>query len=152
MSMPRREPRDRDLQLLRSFGAADGREDALRRKIAAGIEVDRQSHIEISPWLDCDRLEDPDLDPERVAAAASARISGPSHPSYGALSDSAVSILADLSSGGETPTRHQSESAPAGCSSTRVLLVIAVVGALFLAVDLLAARMAAVFRGQTLSK
>ena len=151
--MANRQPRGRELQLLRSFGAGDGREEALRRKIAEDVEVDRRSHLEMSPWLDCDRLEcfGPDLDPELVAAAASARLCGPPHPDYGALSDGGVSLLEDLSSGGEQlelpPAEHHSELAR---SSRRVLAVLAVLCALLLTVVLFEAKTAPAFKEQSI--
>ena len=141
--MANRQPRGRELQLLRSFGAADGREEALRRKIDAEVEVDRRSHLEISPWLDCDRLEDRGLDPdpELVAAAASRRLIGPPQPDYGAISNGGVSLVADLSSGGEQqsprPVAQHPQPARSGCSTSRVLVVLALAGALLLAVGLL---------------
>lgn len=102
--MEQRQPRSRGLQLLRSFGAADRREDALLRKIEAGVQVDRRSEVEMEPWLDCalrgDAGHRSPRSPEEAAEATSLRLMGPPAAGYGALHGTElserVSVLEDL--------------------------------------------------------
>lgn len=104
--MEQRLPRSRGLQLLRSFGAADRREDALLRKIEAGVLVDRRSEVEMEPWLDCALRDDAGprspRSPEEAAEATSLRLMGPPAAGYGALHGTElserVSVLEDLGS------------------------------------------------------